>query len=88
MRGEKVKGKSCSCGSNQRYQNSNQCVNCAKVSANFRHERSRVVRVTQAQVAECYEQGSKAQSPQGNPYGNNEIGKRCAWQAGFNDNAK
>ena len=86
MRGEKVKGNQCSCGSCERYKSNGQFVSCAKGSANFRNERTRATLLTQNEFNKCYEQGRKAESSQDNPYPVSEIGKRCAWFAGFNDN--
>jgi len=100
--GEKVEGKPCvKCGETIRYAASygwnttGDCVNCKNVEIDKTN--SAKTKHCQASIGikdpyrKCYEQGFlaiRSRVEKINPYPVSELGKRCAWFAGFNDNSK
>ena len=101
MTRKKVDGKPCiRCGETIRFQKFNgvkeitgDCVNCKQIAKT--KERSARTKREEASIGisepykRCYEQGYLAAGTERvNPYPVSELGKRCAWQAGFNDNTK
>ncbi len=93
MRGEKFTGSPCvKCKSTLRYVNVGDCVNCVAIrneaqslKRSSRLSRSRRL-ITKTKVKTIYFDGKIADEFDLNPYEYNaEIGKFCAWQAGFND---
>ena len=85
MSTKRLKGKPCPCGDSTRYVLRNKCVNCIRESTLFRDMKRRAKKVTPKEFELACKQGA-ADNPGLNPYEYNaEIGKFCAWQAGFND---
>ena len=100
MRGQKVEGTPCvKCGNTIRYSipsgprnKEGPCVDCKTLSSE--KIQATMTRHSQASTGivqpyrKCYEQGFLANETAINPYPASELGKRCAWFAGFNDNHK
>jgi len=91
MKGEKIESEPCDrCQGEIFYSNCGSCVSCVS-DRNDAADKERRANAAgpngiRAPYDKCYEQGRKAQSLQDNPYSINQIGARCAWAAGFNDN--
>jgi len=90
MGGEKSEGDPCKrCHSNVKYVANGKCVICTderNQKASTKRFACKTLSVgIAAPYRECYEQGYNAKKNTNNPYPISEIGKRCAWYAGFND---
>ena len=96
MSGEKIEGGVCAaCGCTVRYVNisnrakEGKCVDCVDRANDRAKKKTFACRVASEGIDQpykaCYESGYRAKSTTINPYQVSEIGKRCAWQAGFND---
>ncbi len=97
MRGEKVEGTPCvKCGNTVRYaitsgsrNKEGACINCKALSTGrlqatkTRHQQASIGIIQP--YKKCYEQGFLANRESINPNPVSELGKRCAWFAGFND---
>lgn len=86
MRGEKFEGQQCNCGSTIRYRATLSCVSCDIDSNRFRLKNIRDAKTSYSDIEAACEAG-KVSDCNENPYSyDSEIGKFCAWQAGYNDN--
>ena len=89
MKGEKIQGEPCKqCQGVIFYSNCGSCVSCVS-DRNSEADKKRAL--IESEINEpyqkCYNDGRKGKSENDCPYLENEIGKRCAWLAGFNDNS-
>jgi len=90
MRGEKIEGAECKrCHMTIKYVANGKCVVCTD-ERNEKASRKRFACKTlsvgiAAPYRECYERGYNAKISTSCPHPVSEIGKRCAWLAGFND---
>jgi hypothetical protein len=89
MKGQKVEGEPCvKCGETIRYE-TGECVNCKSIrnanikAGNTKHQQASTG--IDEPYRRCYEQGFRAKKEDINPYPSSELGKRCAWFAGYND---